>query len=132
MVLSIEAKKINDGKWEVFTHNGREHSGMDVVEWVKKGVSLGAGEILLTSVDQEGTRKGYDLDLVQKVTSAVSVPLIASGGMGNSKDMIDVVLKSGADAVAMADILHYDRDKISSLRIKALNAGLEVRKFESK
>ena len=131
MVLSVEAKKISNGKWEVFTDNGRERSGLDVLEWVKKGVGLGAGEILLTSVDQEGTRKGFDLDLVEKVTSSVSVPLIASGGMGNANDMIKVVLKSDADAVAMADILHYDRCNISSLRVNALNAGLEVRKFEN-
>lgn len=129
MVLSIEAKKITMNKWEVFTDNGREHSGLDVIEWVKKGVDLGAGEILLTSVDQEGTRKGFDLDLVYQVTSAVSVPVIASGGMGNSSHMIDVIKKSNADAVAMADILHYDRDDISSLRLEALEAGLEVRKI---
>ena len=127
MVLSIEAKKISLNKWEVFTDNGREHSGQDVLEWVKKGVDLGAGEILLTSVDQEGTRKGFDLELVELVSAAVSVPVIASGGMGDSSHMIDVVKKSNADAVAMADILHYNRDNIPSLREKALKAGLKVR-----
>ena len=130
MVLSVEAKKIAFNKWEVFTDNGREHSGKDVLEWVKQGVDLGAGEILLTSVDREGTRRGFDLELVQLISSAVSVPIIASGGMGNYSHMIDVVKKSNADAVAMADILHYNRDNISSLRLKALEGGLEVRKVE--
>ena len=130
MVLSIEAKKIHSNKWEVFTDNGREHSGQDVLEWVKKGVDLGAGEILLTSVDQEGTRKGFDLKLVELVSAAVSVPVIASGGMGDASHMIDVVKKSNADAVAMADILHYNRDTISSLRKKALEVGLNVREVQ--
>lgn len=131
MVLSIEAKKIGEGKWEAFTDNGREHTGLDVLEWVKKGVSLGAGEILLTSVDQEGTKKGFDVELVRRVTAEVDVPVIASGGMGNVRDMIEVVRNGGADAVAMADILHYNRDSISSLRASAIKEGLEVRKYET-
>ena len=131
MVLSIEAKKISEGKWEAFTDNGREHTGLDVLEWVKKGVSLGAGEILLTSVDQEGTKKGFDVELVRRVTAEVDVPVIASGGMGNVKDMVEVVRNGGADAVAMADILHYNRDTISSLRASAIKEGLKVRKYET-
>ena len=131
MVLSIEAKKISEGKWEAFTDNGREHTGLDVLEWVKKGVSLGAGEILLTSVDQEGTKKGFDMELVKCVTAEVDVPIIASGGMGNGKDMLEVVRNGGADAVAMADILHYNRDTISSLRALAIKEGLKVRKYET-
>jgi len=82
MVLSIEAMQVGVGKWEVFTDNGRESTGLDVIDWVKRGVDLGAGEILLTSVDREGTRKGFDIDLVQAVTQEVTVPVIASGGMG--------------------------------------------------
>ena len=131
MVLSIEAKKISEGKWEAFTDNGREHTGLDVLEWVKKGVCLGAGEILLTSVDQEGTKKGFDVELVRRVTAEVAVPVIASGGMGNVKDMVEVVRNGGADAVAMADILHYNRDTISSLRASAIKQGLKVRKYET-
>lgn len=130
MVLSIEAKRIGTDRWEAFTDNGREDTGLDVIEWVKRGVALGAGEVLLTSVDQEGTRKGFDISLVQAVTEAVSVPVIASGGMGVSEHVIDVVLLGGADAVAMADILHYRRATIEDIRITARNAGIHVRKFK--
>ena len=102
MVLSIEAKRSSPGKWEAYIDNGREHTGLDVVEWARRGVELGAGEILLTSVDQEGTRKGFDCHLVEAVSSAVSIPVIASGGMGSSDHLVDAV-RAGADAVAMAD-----------------------------
>ena len=129
MVLSVEAKQISPGRWEVFTDNGREYTGLDVVEWVRKGVSLGAGEILLTSIDREGTRKGFDIPLVRAVTEAVSVPVIASGGMGGTADVVGVVTEGGADAVAMADILHYKRATIGDVRQAALNAGLSVRNY---
>lgn len=129
MVLSIEAKQIGSG-WEVYTDNGRERTGIDVVDWVKKGVDLGAGEVLLTSVDREGTRKGYDISLVSAVTKEVTVPVIASGGMGNPEDMIDAVFNGNADAVAMADILHYNRATIDDIRCAAISAGIEVRNFE--
>lgn len=129
MVLSIEAKQISPGRWEAYTDNGREKTGMDVVEWAKKGVALGAGEILLTSIDKEGTRKGFDIDLVHAVTSEVNVPVIASGGMGAAQDAVDVVQKSEADAVAMADILHYKRASIGEIRMHVKNAGLEVRHY---
>src|SRR5262249_5583269 len=82
MVLSIEAKRSGPGRWEAFTENGRQHTGLDVIEWARRGVALGAGEILLTSVDQEGTRKGFDIELVRSVAAAAAVPVIASGGMG--------------------------------------------------
>ena len=127
MVLSVEAKQVAAGRWEVFTDNGREFTGLDVVEWVKKGVALGAGEILLTSIDREGTRKGFDCALVKAVTTAVSVPVIASGGMGESGDLVGVVRDGGADAVAMADILHYKRATVVDIRAVAKNAGLSVR-----
>ncbi len=130
MVLSIEAKQVGDGRWEVYTDNGRERTGMDVIAWVKRGVELGAGEILLTSVDREGTRKGFDIPLVQAVTQEVSVPIIASGGMGNPEDLIDVVQRGAADAVAMADILHYERATVGDIRRAARTAGLEVRNYE--
>ncbi len=127
MVLSIEAKRKADGRWEAYTDNGRERTGRDVVEWARQGVELGAGEILLTSVDQEGTRKGFDLGLVRAVTDAIQVPVIASGGMGKADDLVCVVKDSGADAVAMADILHYDRAPLPEIRRAALAAGLPVR-----
>lgn len=129
MVLSIEAKQVGKDRWEVYTDNGREHTGLDVVEWVKRGVSMGAGEILLTSVDNEGTRKGFDIPLVKAVAAAVDVPLIASGGMGRPEDLLAVV-DADADAVAMADILHYNRVAISDIRTLADNEGLSVRYYE--
>ena len=127
MVLSVEAKKINDNKWEVYTDNGREKTGMDVVDWVKKGIDLGAGEILLTSVDKEGTRKGFDTSLIKSVSEQSMVPVIASGGMGSPDDILEAVNEGGASAVAMADILHYGRSDIKEIRNTAKKAGFGVR-----
>ena len=127
MVLSIEAKRIAPGRWEVYTDNGREKTGLDVVEWAQRGVELGAGEILLTSVDREGTREGFDIELVSAVSNAVSVPVIASGGMGHLHDVETVVREGSADAVAMADMLHYGRTTIPEIRSAARAAGLDVR-----
>ena len=131
MVLSIEAKQIAHERWEVYTDNGRERTGLDVIAWVKKAVSLGAGEILLTSVDREGTRKGFDLALVKAVTQEVTVPVIASGGMGTPQHLIEVVQQGQADAVAMADILHYQRSTIGEIRQVAELSGIEVRHYET-
>lgn len=128
LVLSIEAKKTRSGHWEAYVDNGREPTGLDVIEWAQRGVELGAGEILLTSIDREGTRKGFDTALVAAVTAAVSVPVIASGGMGSCADAVDVVRSGGADAVAIADLLHYDRSTLSDIKISAAQAGLYVRK----
>ena len=130
MVLSVEAKQLSSDRWEVYTDNGRERTGLDVVEWVKRGVAMGAGEILLTSVDREGTRKGFDVDLVKVVSSEVDVPIIASGGMGKPEDLLTVINEGGADAVAMADILHYKRAEIGEIRKVAEDAGLGVRCYE--
>jgi cyclase len=130
MVLSIEAKQVAPDRWEVYTENGREPTGLDVFEWAKKGVVMGAGEILLTSVDREGTRKGFDVDLVAAVSTEVSVPIIASGGMGRPEDFLAVVNGGGADGVAIADILHYKRAEIADIRLVAENAGIRVRHYE--
>jgi cyclase len=127
VVLSIEAKSVGPSRWEVFTDNGRERTGRDVVAWVKEAVGLGAGEVLLTSVDREGTRKGFDVALVRAVSGEVGVPIIASGGMGKAQDLVEVVEGGGADAVAMADILHYNRATIGELRGVAAAAGFDVR-----
>lgn len=127
MVLSIEAKRVSPGQWEVYTDNGREHTGLDVCEWSRRGVELGAGEILLTSVDQEGTRKGFDLQLIEKVSAAVPIPVIASGGMGTIEHLLDVVTKGKADAVAFADCLHYDRLGLKQIREYLLREGQVVR-----
>jgi cyclase len=127
VVLSIEAKRVAPGKWTAYTDNGREHTGKDVLEWVKQGAELGAGEVLLTSVDQEGTRKGFDVALVRAVTGAVDIPVIASGGMGSFEHLKEIVLQGEADAVAMADFLHYGRDTLDGVRSQAVAAGLPVR-----
>jgi cyclase len=129
MVLSVEAKRIGPDRWEAYTDNGREDTGLDVIEWVKRAVAMGAGEVLLTSIDQEGTRKGFDVALVRAVTSEVGVPVIASGGMGTPGDAVDVVRTGQADAVAMADILHYRRATIGDIRAAARDAGIHVRRF---
>ncbi len=127
MVLSIEAKHVGEQRWEVYTDNGRERTGLDVVEWAQRGVELGAGEILLTSVDREGTREGFDLELVGAVSRAVAVPVIASGGMGCPEDVVSVVRSGAADAVAMADILHYGRSTVGAIRAAARSAAIPVR-----
>lgn len=128
MVLSIESKSQGPGHWEVYTDNGRERSGIGVVDWARRGVELGAGEILLTSVDREGTRKGFDCELVRAVSDAVSVPVIASGGMGAPEHLVEVVNQGHADAAAMADILHYERSTISAIRDAGRGAGLHLRR----
>lgn len=127
MVLSIEAKQQSPGQWEAFTDCGRERSGFDVVEWAQRGVRLGAGEILLTSIDREGTRKGFDVALTDAVGRAVSVPVIASGGYGETQHLLDVVQFGTANAVALADALHYNRTTLSAVRQHALRAGIAMR-----
>lgn len=126
MVLSVEAKKRPGGGWEAFTDNGREHTGLDVIEWVRKAVELGAGEILLTSVDQEGTRKGFDAQLMQAVAACVQVPIIASGGYGQAADL-RIAAQAGASGIAIADALHWKRATLPELKRQAAAAGLEVR-----
>lgn len=127
MVLSIEAKRQSDGSWRAYTDNARERTDLDVVEWAQQSVELGAGEILLTSIDQEGTRRGFDLELIRLVSRAVSVPVIASGGMGKVSDLVSAVKEAGADAVAMADVLHYGRLSLPTIRAGAKSAGVKVR-----
>ena len=131
IVLSIEAKKQSDAMWEVYTDSGREKTGIDVVDWAKEGVEQGAGEILLTSIDFEGTRKGFDIDLIKKITDAVNIPVIASGGMGSEEHLRFAIEEGGADAIAMADILHYERSTINLIREEANKAGIGVRKYDA-
>lgn len=127
VVLSIEAKNYGPEKWEAYYDNGREHTHMDAVAWAQKAEDLGAGELLLTSVDREGTRKGFDVDLVRRVSDLVRIPVIASGGMGDATHLIDVVKNGHADAVAMADVLHYNRMSISEIKKSAFQCGIPVR-----
>lgn len=127
MVLYIEAKSKGDGSWVAYTDCARENSGVDVEDWVKEAVELGAGEILVTSIDNEGTKKGYDIELIKTVSSSVSVPIIASGGYGSPQHMLDALL-SGADALAFADALHFNRSTIEQLRLDAKKLNISVRK----
>jgi cyclase len=107
IVVAIEAIKNTDGKYLAFMDNGREHTGLEVVSWARKVEELGAGEIVITSVDKEGTGEGYDMDLIKSVSDAVSIPVIAHGGASNPKNVVDAILFGKADAVAIASILHY-------------------------
>ena len=116
IVLSIEAKKVSPNSWEAFTDNGRERTGTDVVKWAVQGAELGAGEILLTSVDQEGTKRGFDCELVAALTSQVEIPVIASGGYGELSHLGDLVSIAEPSGVAFADALHYNKVSISQLR----------------
>lgn len=125
VVLSIEAKRRKGGGWEAYRDNGREHTGLDVVAWARHGAQLGAGEILLTSVDQEGTRQGFDLELIRAVAGVVDIPVIASGGMGQPEHLAQAVA-CGADAVAVADMLHYGRASLDEIRHYALNNAIAV------
>ncbi len=127
MVISIEAKQIAEGQWEAYGDNGRERSGRDVHEWVQEAESLGAGEVLLTSVDKEGTGKGFDYPLTKMVTQSVNIPVIASGGMGKPEDAVSVVNDAGADAVAIAKVLHYKTTSLNEVRSTMQAAGLGVR-----
>lgn len=127
VVLSIEAMRQPDGRWEAFTENGRERTGVDAVAWAKRAESLGAGEILLTSVDREGTKKGYDLELIRAVSDLVSIPVIASGGAGAPEHFRDAVEIGRADAVAAAHVLHYGEMTVAGIKAALAGPGVEVR-----
>lgn len=127
IVVSIEAKKIGEGKWEAFTDNGRQSTGLDVAEWTKKAEELGAGEILLTSVDQEGTENGMDHELAKKVSEAVSIPLIVSGGASSIGDFSRSFKEGKADAVATASLLHYRKYDVEEIKESMQKQGISVR-----
>ena len=107
MVVAVDAKKTSEGKWQIFTHGGRENTGIDVIDFSKQAEENGAGEILLTSMDRDGTKAGYDIDLLKQVTSKVKIPVIASGGVGNLDHLCDGITKGNASAVLAASIFHY-------------------------
>ncbi len=129
IVVSIEAKKIGDGRWEAYTDNGREKTGLDVIEWAEKVEDMGAGEILLTSIDMEGTKKGFDLGLIREVSKNISIPLIASGGAGNIYHVGDCITKGKIDAVAVASVLHYNLLTIKEIKEHLSSQGIPVRKI---
>jgi len=126
IVISVEAKRSAPGRWEAYTDNGRERTGLEAVDWIRRAVDLGAGEVLLTSVDQEGTRKGFDLELLAAVGPNITVPVVASGGAGNADHVADAV-RAGADAVAVAGLLHYNMQTVASLKSALHNKGISVR-----
>jgi len=127
IVVAIDAKQISSDRWEIFTHGGRKPTGIDVVEWAVRMVSFGAGEILLTSMDRDGTRNGFDLSLTRSVADAVTVPVIASGGVGNLTHLVDGVLEGHAEAVLAASIFHFAQHTIGEAKETMARSGIEVR-----
>lgn len=127
IVTSVDAKKVSTNKWEVFTESGREKTGLDVIEWCQEMVKRGCGEILITSIDQEGTKKGFDNALISAISASVSVPVVASGGAGSIDDIIDCFQTTGTDAVALASVLHYRHIDLSELKAACGSAGVPVR-----
>jgi cyclase len=127
IVASVEAKKISDQKWEVYVDNGRETTGVDVVEWVDRLEHLGAGEIMLTSIDMEGTKKGFDESLINAISSRISIPLIVCGGAGSYAHIENALSNPYVDAVALASVLHYDLLQLDVLKKILDSNGVEVR-----
>ncbi|MBI4809562.1 MAG: imidazole glycerol phosphate synthase subunit HisF [Nitrosomonadales bacterium] len=127
IVVAIDAKQVAPGKWEVFTHGGRKATGLDAVEWAKNMQTLGAGEILLTSMDQDGQKRGFDLALTRAVTDALEIPVIASGGVGNLQHLADGVKLGGADAVLAASIFHFGEYTVQQAKRYMAQQGIEVR-----
>jgi cyclase len=127
IVVAIDAKQVEPNRWEVFTHGGRTATGLDVVEWAKKMQLLGAGEILLTSMDRDGQKKGFDLALTRLVTDALDIPVIASGGVGNLQHLADGVTQGGADAVLAASIFHFGEYTVQQAKQYMSSQGIEVR-----
>jgi cyclase len=131
IVVAMDAKKVSlpgePGRWEIFTHGGRKATGIDAVEWAKRMVSYGAGEILLTSMDRDGTKSGFDLALNRAVSDSVSVPIIASGGVGNLQDLVDGVLTGHADAVLAASIFHFGEYSIPEAKRYMADKGITMR-----
>ena len=126
IVVAIDAKKVND-HWEVFTHGGRKATGINAINWAEKMSELGAGELLLTSMDRDGTKKGFDNVLTKMISDVVEVPIIASGGVGNLQHLVDGVKDGGADAVLAASIFHYGEFTIQEAKQYMLNNNIEIR-----
>ncbi len=127
IVVAIDAKQTAPGKWEVFTHGGRKATGLDAVAWARRMAEYGAGEILLTSMDRDGTKDGFDLALTRAVCDAVSIPVIASGGVGNLDHLVDGITQGHADAVLAASIFHFGEYTVGQAKDRMAAAGIEVR-----
>lgn len=127
IVVAIDAKQVGDDHWEVFTHGGRKPTGINAVSWARKMVEYGAGEILLTSMDRDGTKNGFDIGLTRTISEAVTVPVIASGGVGNVEHLVDGVKLGKADAVLAASIFHFGEYTVGEVKQCMAKAGIEVR-----
>jgi len=127
IVVAIDARKVEEQRWEVYTHGGRTPTGINVLEWANRAEKLGAGEILLTSMDRDGTKDGYDNELNRKISRAVSIPLIASGGVGNLEHLADGLTKGEADAVLAASIFHYREYSIGEAKEYLVERGIPIR-----
>ena len=125
IVVAIDAKR-KDDRWQVFTHGGRSATGMDAIDWARQVADLGAGEILLTSMDRDGTRDGFDIELTCAVSRAVSIPVIASGGVGTLDDLVEGIVDGGADAVLAASIFHFGEYTIDQAKVYMAERGIEV------
>ena len=130
IVVAIDAKQVGDGRWEIFTHGGRKPTGINAVEWAEKMASFGAGEILLTSMDRDGTRDGYDLALTRAISEAVAVPVIASGGVGTLDHLADGVIEGRADAVLAASIFHFGHHTVQEAKDVMSARGIEMRALD--
>lgn len=130
IVLSVEAKRrgSSPANWEAMTNNGRERTGVDVVKWIVEAERLGAGEILLTSVDREGLARGMDIELLSTIHDRVRIPVVASGGVGSAKDVVDVFTADAAEAVACAHVLHYGLETVGSIKDALSSAGIRARR----
>jgi cyclase len=127
IVVAIDAKQVGEQKWEIFTHGGRKPTGLDAIEWAQKMANFGAGELLVTSMDRDGTRNGFDLELTRTICETVNVPVIASGGVGNLDHLADGVIEGKADAVLAASIFHFGEYTIAEAKDKMAARGIEVR-----
>lgn len=127
IVVAIDAKKVGDNQWEIFTHGGRKATGIDAVAWAVKMAGFGAGELLVTSMDSDGTKNGYDIALMKRITDSVNVPVIASGGVGNLQHLADGVLQGGVDAVLAASIFHFGEYTVGEAKQFMALQGIEMR-----
>ena len=127
MVVAVDAKNVSDDKWEIFTHGGREKTEIDAIEFSKKAEANGAGEILLTSMDKDGTKSGYDLELLSNITKSVNIPVIASGGAGTLDHLYDAIKTGGASAVLAASIFHYGEFTIKDTKEYLKSKNIPVR-----